>query len=239
MKNRLSKIIAGAGVASRRAAEELIFEGRVKVNGAIVIVPQTLVDSKKDHITVDGKRVKDVEQKVYYLLNKPPGYLCTNARPHPTSKLVLDLFAHLPFRLFTVGRLDRDTTGLLFVTNDGHFANSLIHPSFGVTKEYLVKVEEEVSPEHLAVLAHGAYVEGVKVTPLSVKKMRRGTLKIVVGEGKKREVRLLIEHAELTIKELSRIRIGSWTLGKIPLGGWKELSAHDIEAKCAEIKKGK
>lgn len=141
-KKRLSKTLAAAGVASRRAAEELIFEGRVKVNGAVEKVPQTLVDAEADLILVDDEPIKSEERKVYYILNKPHGFVCTNARIG-TKKLVIDLFAHLNLRLFTVGRLDRDTTGLLLVTNDGHFANKVIHPSSNIVKEYLIKTSRK------------------------------------------------------------------------------------------------
>src|SRR5690242_17465241 len=121
-KKRLSKAMSSAGVASRRACEELIFQGRVKVNAEVVLLPQTMVCWEKDEICVDGVRLRGEEEKVYYLLNKPHGFICSNTRVG-SKKLVLDLFAGYPFRLFTVGRLDRDTTGLLIVTNDGHFAN--------------------------------------------------------------------------------------------------------------------
>src|SRR5712675_728698 len=127
-KKRLSKALAAAGIASRRAAEKLIFEGRVKVNGVVEKVPQTLVNWDSDLILVDHEPIKGEERKVYYILNKPHGFVCSNTRIG-TKKLVVDLFAHLNLRLFTVGRLDRDTTGLLLLTNDGHFANKVIHPS--------------------------------------------------------------------------------------------------------------
>src|SRR5271169_5561850 len=127
---RLSKALAAAGVASRRACEELIFKGKVTVNGEIVIVPQTLVSWEKDEISVDGVPLKTEQGKVYFILNKPKGYICSSARIG-SKKLVVDIFQNLPYRLFTVGRLDRDTTGLLIITNDGHFANQVIHPSKG------------------------------------------------------------------------------------------------------------
>ncbi len=230
MKKRLSKALAGAGVASRRACEELIFAGRVVVNGKVEKVPQTLVDLGRDHVSVDGKKIKAEDRKVYFLLNKPSGMVCSTVRKTPTSKLVLDLFEGQRLRLFTVGRLDMDTTGLILVTNDGEFANRIIHPSYNVQKEYLAKVSDEVSVDHLKTLSGGAFVEGVRIKPLSVKKVRRGTLKIIVGEGKKREVRQLLAHAGLDVKELSRIRIGSFTLGNLPLGAYRELSQKEIES---------
>ena len=220
---RLSKALARAGVASRRACEELIFGGHVKVNGKTVRLPQTHVELGKDHLLVEGNQIHGAEPKAYYLLNKPKGYICSNQQAG-TKRLVVDLFRPLHQRLFTVGRLDRDTTGLLLVTNDGEFAHSVIHPSANITKEYLVKTQEEISHLNLIELAKGTRVEGTFVLPKSVKKVRRGTLKITVSEGKKREVRLMIENAGLTLLSLTRIRLGGLILGNLAEGTWKELS---------------
>jgi len=220
---RLSKALAAAGVASRRACEELIFNGKVTVNGEIVLIPQTLVSWEKDDISIDGQPLKREQQKVYFILNKPKGYICSNTRLQ-SKKLVVDLFAHLPYRLFTVGRLDRDTTGLLIVTNDGHFAQDVIHPSKGVTKEYLVKTSQEITPDHLLSISKGGLVEGTWVKPSKVSKVRRGTLKVSVQEGKKREVRLLVQKAGLDILSLHRIRIGALVLGNLEVGEFRPLT---------------
>ena len=152
MKNRLSKVLASCGVASRRKAEELIFDGNVSVNGSVCIVPQTQVDLDHDDIRVFGNRLENIEKKVYYLLHKPRGYICSSKKVG-SKKIVLDLFDGLPYRLFTVGRLDRETSGLLVVTNDGHFANQLIHPSNEIPKEYLVKTQQEITHEHLQAIS--------------------------------------------------------------------------------------
>ncbi len=221
-KKRLSKYLAAAGIASRRAAEEIIFAGKVKVNGKVVIIPQTLVGDK-DKIVVEGESVGKAEKKVYYLLNKPAGYICTNSRS-TNSKIVLDLFEGVEERLFTVGRLDKDTEGLLLVTNDGHFANSVIHPSNNIHKEYLAKTDHEVTHEHLMAISHGTLVEGTFVKPIRVTKVRKGTVKVVVSEGKKREVRLLLEAAGLAVEHLTRIRIGGLILGRVAVGNWRELT---------------
>jgi 23S rRNA pseudouridine2605 synthase len=225
-KQRLSKVLAAAGVASRRACEDLIFEGRVTVNGKVVKVPQTLVSLSEDHLTVSGHEVKKIQEKVYYLLNKPSGYTCSHTRIG-RKKLVLDLFEDHPLRLFTVGRLDRDTTGLLIVTNDGHFANRVIHPSANIVKEYLVKVQQEVSHEHLQKISKGSFIEGDWVKPTRVQKVRKGTLKIGVKEGKKREVRLLVANAGLDLQEISRIRIGGLALGSLAEGTYREMTEKD------------
>jgi 23S rRNA pseudouridine2605 synthase len=221
--NRLSKILAKAGIASRRAAEQLIFDGKVQVNGVTITVPQTIVDPTKDKVYIDEQRMTLTDEKVYYILNKPRGFICSN-KPMGRKKLVVDLFAHLGRRLFTIGRLDRDTTGLLLLTNDGHFAQEVIHPSKNIAKEYLVKTQEEITHEHLQNLSKGTLIEGKWIRPAKVTKVRRGTLKIVVKEGKKREVRLMVQNGGLTLLSLARIRIGDLKLGDLPEGSFRELS---------------
>ncbi|MDR3624513.1 MAG: pseudouridine synthase [Chlamydiales bacterium] len=225
--NRLSKVLAAAGVASRRACEELIFEGHVQVNNKIVLLPQTLVSLEKDNILVAGKPIKRVESKVYYIVNKPPGYLCTNKAG--SGKIILDLFPDADKRLFTVGRLDKETGGLIIVTNDGHFSQEVIHPSSNIQKEYVAKTHQEITDEHLKIISHGSYIEGTFVKPVKVSKVRKGTLKITITEGKKREVRILAEHAGLTLWSLTRIRIGSLKLGLLPVGGIRAMTERDKE----------
>jgi 23S rRNA pseudouridine2605 synthase len=226
VKKRLSKALAAAGIASRRAAEEIIQHGRVTVNGKKVLLPQTLVDFSHDIIALDHKVLKGEEPKVYYVLNKPAGFLCTNALS-PTSKRVVDLFDEDTSRLFTVGRLDKETKGLLIVTNDGHFANKVMHPSSNVEKEYLAKVDLEIEPEHLIRISKGVFVEGTFVRPIRVQKIRKATLKIVVGEGKKREVRQLLDQAGLTVHELKRIRIGGLVLAQLPEGSFRPMTERE------------
>lgn len=219
--------MAAAGIASRRAAEELIFAGRVQVNGQTILRPEHHIDWAADRIAVDGSLVQAEEKKIYYILNKPTGFLCTNIRPGKRA-IVRDLFPD-PERLFTVGRLDKDTTGLLLVTNDGHFANEVIHPSSNVVKEYVVRTEQEITPEHLETLRQGARVDEKWVRPVLVQKVRKGTFKICVKEGKKHEVRLIAERAKLKVVELTRTRIGNLILGKLPLGEYRTLTEKDKE----------
>lgn len=228
-KKRLSKALAAAGIASRRAAEEIIFAGRVKVNGVVVKVPQTLVDWDEDEITVDGSPLHGEEEKAYFILNKPHGYVCSN-KPLGKKRLVVDLFADLDLRLFTVGRLDRDTTGLLLVTNDGNFANKVIHPSANLSKEYIIKTAQEVTDVHLKLIAKGTFIEGSWIKPVRVEKVRKGTVRVVVKEGKKREVRLLVQNAGLEILELCRVRIGGLRLGPIPEGTFRKMTDADKQA---------
>lgn len=227
-KKRLSKALAAAGVASRRACEELIFEGRVQVNGKTIKLPQHLVDWKNDQIIVDGEKLKAEEKKLYFMLNKPINYICTSVRPGK-KPIVLDLFPEIRERLFTVGRLDRETSGLLIVTNDGNFANEVIHPRSNIIKEYVVKAQQEITLEHLEKLSLGARVDDKWVRPVSIQKIRKGTFKILVKEGKKHEVRILAERAGLTVRELNRVRIGDLTLGTLPVGKYRALNSKEKE----------
>ena len=227
MEMRLAKYLANCGIAARRKCEELIQSGKVTVDGAVVLLPQHMV-SGSEKIRVEGKPIQKAPKKLYYIINKPKGYLCTAPRTG-MGKSVLDLFEGVKTRLFTVGRLDRDTTGLLIVTNDGDFANKVIHPSSNILKEYVVKTDQEITEEHLKAISGGAYVEKTFVKPKSVKKVRRGTVKIVVAEGKKREVRTLVEEANLQVVELKRTRVGSLLLGNLPIGMWREMKPAEIE----------
>ena len=227
VKKRLSKALAAAGIASRRASEKIIQDGRVSVNGKIVLIPQTLVDFEKDTVIFDNRRLKSEEKKVYYMLHKPVGFICTSAPGR--AKRVIDIFSENPERLYTVGRLDRDTSGLLIVTNDGHFANKITHPSNNVQKEYIVKADKEILHDHLVKISKGTMVDGHFVTPIAVRKVRKSTLKVIVGDGRRREVRQLVERAGLEVLELKRVRIGDLILGKLPLGTFRPLTEREKE----------
>ena len=198
------------------------------VNGEIIVEPQFRVDPMADEIRVDEERVHGPQEKIYYLLNKPRNFVCSN-KPLGRKRIVVDIFPN-DKRLFTVGRLDRDTTGLLIVTNDGHFAQKVIHPRSNIEKEYLVKTVQEVEAEHLKKISSGSFVEGVYCRPVSVKKVRKGTLKVVVKEGKKREVRVLAEKAGLKSISLKRIRIGGLKLGSLLEGDYREMTEPEKEA---------
>jgi 23S rRNA pseudouridine2605 synthase len=219
---RLSKILASHGIASRRQCEKLIFAKRVKVNGKVATEPQMKVNPDVDIILVDHQPIKKTED-VYLLFHKPKGYICSHNRSLH-KKVVYDLFSETPSRLFSVGRLDKETSGLLLVTSDGAFMQQVIHPSSNITKEYLVKTNKEILDSHLKILQQGCRVEGKWITPVKVIKVRKGTLKIVVKEGRKREVRLLVEQADLEILELKRIAIGQLKLGTLPEGSYRPLT---------------
>ena len=160
-------------------------------------------------------------------MNKPRGYTCTSAG---LGKKVINLFEEVGLRLFTVGRLDKDTTGLILVTNDGDFSQKIAHPSNQISKEYLVRVNKEVEDHHLKMMSAGCDVDGRWVKPLRVTKVRRNTFKVVVTDGRKHEVKHLAKAAELDVFELKRIRIGGLVMGNLQEGQWRALSKHEIEA---------
>ncbi|WP_098038993.1 pseudouridine synthase [Estrella lausannensis] len=219
---RLNLALAKSGVASRRKCDELIFAGRVTVNGKVADNPGIRV-SETDRIAVNGRSVRVKKTQYYFLLNKPKGYVCS-AKPANGQNSVLTLFKDVRERLFTVGRLDKETTGLILVTNDGDFANRVMHPSFGIQKEYLAKVWQEITDVHLKTLMEGIEMEGVLLKPVRVTKVRKGTLKITVMEGKKREVREMVAHAGLDLFDLKRIRIGGLHLGTLSEGVYRNLT---------------
>uniref|UniRef100_A0A2C9VY59 RNA-binding S4 domain-containing protein n=2 Tax=Manihot esculenta TaxID=3983 RepID=A0A2C9VY59_MANES len=245
---RLSKVLAAAGVASRRNSEELIFEGKVTVNGSVCNIPQTRVDPARDVIYVNGNRLpKKLPPKLYLALNKPKGYICSSGDKE--SKSVMSLFDDylkswekrnqgLPKpRLFTVGRLDVATSGLIIVTNDGDFAQALAHPSFKLSKEYIATVEGVVSKRHLIVISEGTIIDGVHCTPDSVELLprqpdiSRPRLRIVVHEGRNHEVRELVKNAGLEVYSLKRVRVGGYRLpSDLGIGKHVELKQNDLKA---------
>ncbi|XP_062157424.1 putative ribosomal large subunit pseudouridine synthase SVR1, chloroplastic [Alnus glutinosa] len=244
---RLSKVLASAGVASRRNSEELIFEGKVTVNGSVCNAPQTRVDPAKDIIYVNGNRLpKRQPPKVYLALNKPKGYICSSGEKESKSVFALfdDFFKNwgkrnsgLPKpRLFTVGRLDVATTGLIIVTNDGDFAQRLSHPSSNLTKEYIAAIDGVVNNRHLIAISEGTVIEGIRCTPDSVELLPqqpdipRPRLRIVVHDGRKHEVRELVKSAGLEIHSLKRVRIAGFRLpSDLGLGKHIELKQSDLK----------
>ena len=224
---RLSKRLAQSGVAARRKADLLIQKGAVCVNGKVVKLPQTQVEAT-DSITIEGKPLS-AQKKIYLIMHKPKGIECTHKKA-PGKKIIYDLFKEVGARLFTIGRLDKDTTGLILLTNDGDFANKVIHPSSNITKEYLVKVNKDITHEHLVSISEGCTISGTLVKPKKVKKVRLSTLKITVSEGKNREVRRLMESAGLDVLELTRIRIGGLNLGNLPYGSYRILRDKEMKA---------
>ena len=227
---RLNKFLSTAGVASRRKCDELIKDGRISVNGKVVTEMGVDINEKKDVVAFDNQRVVGRASFVYYKLNKPKGYICSASDEHG-RKTIFDLI-DLPERLFSVGRLDYDTEGLLILTNDGDFANRITHPSSHIEKEYQVTVEGEVLESEMAVMRKGVVVDGNRMPSAKVKWLsyEKGftKLSVVIDEGQNRQVRRMFEAIGKTIKLLKRVRIGGVTLGGLPRGQYKELKPQEL-----------
>lgn len=227
---RLNKFLSGAGIASRRKCDELIEQGKVYVNGKVVKELGTIINEKKDKITFEGREVKLPTSFVYIKLNKPKGYACT-ASDEKGRKTIYDL-VKCEERLFSVGRLDYDTEGLIILTNDGDFANKVIHPSYEIEKEYQVTIEGEIKESELAVLRKGVVVDGEKMPPARVKfideKNNTTRLSVVIHEGQNRQVRRMFEAIGKSIKLLKRVRIGGVKLGGLSRGEYKDLTIDEL-----------
>lgn len=222
---RLQKVLAAAGVASRRAAEDLIAEGRVQVNGDVAVLGRR-VDARRDRITVDGTPVGTDPDLVYYLVNKPAGVVSTAADPQgrPT---VVDLVPSTP-RVFPVGRLDASTEGLLLLTNDGELAHRMTHPSFGVEKEYLAQVEGSPSPGALRRLREGIDLDDGRTAPARVSRVAPDALRITIHEGRNRQVRRMTEAVGHPVRRLVRTRIGPLRTGGLRPGEWRALDQDEV-----------
>ncbi len=236
---RLARYLAACGVAARRKAEELIQAGRITVNGAAVTTPAFNVTPGADRVAFDGKPVEPPRRRTAVVLNKPPGYTCSAADEH-AERLVGELLPPALGRLFTVGRLDRDSEGLLICTDDGDLAQLLAHPRHEVSKTYRVRVVPHSTPEILARMCDGLEDEGdlLRCSQARVwKREARGdVLELVLKEGKKREIRRLCRQCGLRILRLQRTRYGTLELGDLPEGGWRHLTAAETEALRAAAK---
>jgi 23S rRNA pseudouridine2605 synthase len=228
---RLQKVLAQAGLGSRRACEDLIVQGRVTINGEIVRELGTKVDPGAGRVAVDGEPIK-LETTVYYAVNKPKGYVSTNDDPSGRPR-VLDLLPEVPERVYTVGRLDEDSTGLILLTNDGELANRLAHPKFGVEKMYRALVAGLPEPETLHKLTEGIWLSDGKMRAQRVRIVgRQGqstTLELVLAEGKKREIRRMLAKLGHKVMSLSRIAVGPISLKGLPIGECRPLTKHEIE----------
>ena len=228
---RLQKVLAAAGVASRRACEVLISEGRVEVNGKVVIAQGRRVDPETDVIRVDGSRIPPPRRHRYLVLNKPRGVVSTMDDPEGRRTLA-DLIPERQGRLFHVGRLDTDTEGLLLLTNDGEFAHRLAHPSFEVPKIYLAEVAGVVGRDVLAKLRSGITLEDGPVRPVSVKLVStagdRSLVKITLHEGRNHVVRRTMEAVGHPVRRLSRTGIGPVRLGTLKAGEFRELTRDEL-----------
>lgn len=232
MKERLQKILAGRGVASRRHAEELILAGRVSCNGQVARLGQS-ADPEVDEILLDGKPLPSVGEPVYILLHKPRGYV-TTLSDEKGRKNAAQLVADCAVRVYPVGRLDMDSEGLLLFTNDGQFANLLTHPKHEVNKTYRVRVKG-YSEGGLEKLKQPVTLDGYTIQKPHVKLLRkqsdsRAELEVTIHEGRNRQVRRMCQLAGMEVIRLIRVAEGSLALGDLPLGKWRYLTAEEIDA---------
>ncbi len=235
---RLNKFLAHAGVGSRRHCDGLIAGGRVKINGIRVIDLGTKVDPETQKVTVDDQPVR-AERHVYWAVHKPPGYLCTNHDP-AGRPLAIDLIPHVNQRVYTVGRLDEASEGLLLLTNDGDLAQALTHPRYGVEKTYLVLVAGKPSRDDMQKLLDGVWLSDGKVQAKNVRRLKpQGDstwLRVVLDEGKNREIRRMLAKLGHKVMRLRRVGIGPVQLDRLPRGKSRKLSLPEVNAlrKAAE-----
>lgn len=229
---RLQAFLAHCGVASRRASEKIILDGRVSVNGQVVTELGTKVTSD-DIVLVDGKTVKLEENKRYVLLNKPAGYVCSNSDEQGRDSAIDLLKEYYSERLYNVGRLDMFSSGLIIFTNDGDFAARLSHPSSELEKEYIVDSSLPL-PRNLAEeFMHGVRIDGVFYKCKFAKELNSHRMQIVLIEGKNREIRRVFESRNVAIKRLVRVRIGNVEMNKLAAGGHRDLTQEEVKGLLA------
>ena len=234
---RLQKFLSAAGVCSRRKGEEIILEGRVSVNGTIVTQLGTKVDSTEDRIEVDGQPILPKQALVYIALNKPAAYVTTCSQPD--EKIVLDLI-DISERVYPVGRLDKDSTGLLLLTNDGRLHHKLSHPSFDHEKEYVVTVGKPISDGAIKKMAQGLPMMGSKTRPAVIRRLAARKFRIILQEGRNRQIRRMVRKVGHQTVRLKRIRVATVKLGKLPEGAWRYLNPKEKKdlLKISQIESG-
>lgn len=224
---RLNKYIAECGVCSRRKADELIESGKVKVNKVLVTNLGMQIDELNDSIEVNNRIIHKEEKKVYIMLNKPEGYITTNSEQFG-RKATSDLIKE-DIRVFPIGRLDRETEGLLLFTNDGKFANYMMHPSHMIKKTYIVTTDSNITSEKINKLKNGVDIGGYMTKEAEVRKYSSNKLEIIISEGKNRQVRKMCKAVGINVKKLERVKIGEIELGNLKLGEYRYLKPNEIK----------
>lgn len=219
---RLQKYLSQAGVCSRRQGETFIVAGRVRVNGKVTTILGTKIDPHKDRVEVDGQAVSVTTQWTYLALNKPKGYV--TSCQHAGERVVVEL-VDLPQRLFPIGRLDKDSIGLLLLTDDGRLHHHLSHPGFDHEKEYDVTLEKPINDGGLQQMAGGVTLKGRKTRPAKVDRLSGRRFRIVLKEGRNRQIRRMARQLGHAVIRLKRIRVANVHLGSLPPGAWRHLSA--------------
>jgi 23S rRNA pseudouridine2605 synthase len=228
---RLNKFLASSGVASRRKADSMIGEGRISLNGKVVTELGMLVDPRVDRVEVDGRKIRGPEAPEYLIVNKPVGYITTVSDPQgrPT---VLDLVTERRNRLYPVGRLDADTSGLLFLMNDGKLAFRLTHPKYEVEKTYRALLDSELTPDEAERLSRGVVLEDGPTAPAKVRRAGSGkpVVTITIHEGRNRQVRRMFEAVGRRVLELARVSFGPIRIEGLKPGEWREMTADEVRA---------
>jgi 23S rRNA pseudouridine2605 synthase len=231
MEERLQKILSAAGIASRRAAEDIILEGRVRVNGKVVTELGAKADPDHDHVKVDGKLINPKQPKAYIMLNKPAGFVTTMSDPEGRP-IVAHLLKGVKVRVYPVGRLDYDTEGLLLLTNDGDFAHLVTHPRHELPKTYLVKVKGFLEDRNVENLEQGVFLKDGRTAPAKVRKLRKeesnSWVEITIHEGRKRQVRRMIDFTGHSVIKLKRTKVGNLNLGDLPVGAYRHLTLDEV-----------
>ncbi len=231
---RLNKFIATAGICSRRAADELIRQGKIKINGEKVTELATEVDESFDKVEYEGEIISLVTKKYYIVLNKPEGYI-TSAKDQFDRDSVMDLVSDINTRIYPVGRLDYNTSGLLIMTNDGDFANIVTHPKNNVYKTYIARINGTLKESELNKLRRGVKLNDgltapAKVEVLTLFNNKESEIQISIHEGKNRQVRRMFEAIGFRVLKLKRIAVGSVILGNLPEGRWRHMTSYEIES---------
>jgi len=230
-RQRIQKILAAAGFGSRRACETLVADGHVEIDGRVVTDLPIVVDPAESRITVDGKPVRG-QRYVYFLLNKPKGYFCTNSDPDGRRRAI-DLMVGVRERVFPVGRLDAETMGLLLMTNDGDLSQKLTHPRFGTPKTYRAEVRGRPEPAQLEKLRKGVWLSDGKTGPADISivhaSRQKSVLEITLREGRNREIRRMLARLGHSVTRLTRIKMGRLSIKRVPLGGFRALTADEVK----------
>ena len=224
---KLARFLARCGIASRRKCEELIRAGWVQVNDVTVVTPETRVHADQDRIRYRGKRIQPIRSFRYIIFHKPRGVLSTCRAGRDKGRTVLD-FVRVGERIFPAGRLDRDTSGLLILTNDGDLVHRMIHPSFEMEREYIAKTSRPIHPDDLRMLQGGVLLEDGFSRFLQVQPIGKQTLRLVLREGRKRQIRRTFAAVELPLTDLQRVRFGPIKLGRLPIGAWRDLLPAEV-----------
>lgn len=228
---RLQKFMAHSGAASRRKAEEYILDGRVKVNEEVITELGFIVDEEKDRVYLDGKRLRLINKHTYIAINKPLGVVSTSSDEKNRTNVV-DL-VDTDIRLYPIGRLDIDTTGLILLTNDGEMTNKLIHPKHEIDKKYIATVEGRPNKMELDLLRRGIKVGSTKFAPAKVRILKNfesdSIIEVIIHEGKNHQVKLMFEKINHPVKKLKRVSIGEIELGDLELGNYRYLTDDEID----------